>query len=485
MVRACFCLFAALSSAAAPGVSAQPGVSPAAVTLQPGQSPPLPRPQDRPLDIDFDRDPILALAREETNPVAFRTLIGAAVRRHPATGEASATEDEAVAGVQQAEEALLPSVDVSVTSYRVLSRAFSNDPQNIIERSRPIQRTDATLTVTQTLYDFGASEARIAAAGARLRGAGAELEGQADQIALQAVASWYDVFGFRALVDLTRAFTGGQRGLRGAVEERIRLGASAEGDVAQVDSYIAQSEIRQAQFTRRLATAEARFAELTGAPAPPGLERAPRVPAPVTSRDDAAVAALDVPAVRAAEAFAAGARHDANAANADRLPQVSGGLDAGRYGVFENERDYDIRARVTVRQRLFGGVEPRARQTQARARAAEARADRIRVEAERDAAVAFADLQALEQQLEALRRAYIAARQSRDVTLARFRAARGTLFDVIAAEDNYFSAATAFIQGLTELDAARYVLLSRTGRLLERLGIDADRLGAGDFGSER
>jgi adhesin transport system outer membrane protein len=91
----------------------------------------------------------------------------------------------------------------------------------------------------------------------------------------------------------------------------------------------------------------------------------------------------------------------------------------------------------------------------------------------------------MEEQLQALERAYIASRQSRDVIVARFRAARGTLFDVIAAEDAYFAGATAFIQGLTELDAARYILLSRTGRLLTRIGIDPDRLGPDQIGPDR
>jgi outer membrane protein, adhesin transport system len=470
MVRASFCLLASFIGLAAPAEGAQPGA-------------PLPAPQEQPLAIDFSRDPVLALSRSQASYGPFRELMLGAVRRHPATGEAGATEDEAVAALAQAEEARRPSVDLGLTSYRVLLRDFSNDPQNIIERSRPVQRTDATVTVQQTLFDFGAGESRVAAAGARLRGAGAELEGQADQIALSAVAAWYDVFGFRALVELTRAFLAGQQDLRRAVEERIRLGASAEGDLARVDSYIAQGEIRLAQFERRLAGAEARFTELTGSPPPPGIDRAPVPALGIASREDAAVASLDAPAVRAAEAFASGARHDAEAADADRLPQVTGGIDAGRYGVFENERDYDIRARVTVRQRLFGGVDPRARQFQARARASDARADRVRVEAGRDAAIAFADVEALERQLEALDRAYRAARQSRDVILARFRAARGTLFDVIAAEDAYFAAATAYIQGLTELDAARYILLSRTGRLLQRLGIDPGRLGTDGVGS--
>ena len=180
--------------------------------------------------------------------------------------------------------------------------------------------------------------------------------------------------------------------------------------------------------------------------------------------------------MRSAEAIADASRRDARAARADRLPQLTAGVDAGRYGVIENDRDYDIRGRVALRYRIFGAADARAEQYEARARAADARAPRTREEAERDAAIAWSDVRALEQQLEALEASYIASRRSRDVIAERFRAARGTLFDVVAAEDAYFESATAYIQALTELDAARYVLLSRMGRLLDALEIDTDRL---------
>jgi adhesin transport system outer membrane protein len=181
--------------------------------------------------------------------------------------------------------------------------------------------------------------------------------------------------------------------------------------------------------------------------------------------------------VRSADAQSDAARNEARAARADRLPRVAVGVDAGRYGVVENAGDYDIRGNIGLRYRIFGGADARANQVSARARAADAHAARIREEAGRDAAIAWSDVRALEEQLNAIEASYIASRRSRDVIAERFRAARGTLFDVVAAEDSYFGSATAYIQALTELDAARYVLLSRMGRLLEALRIDADRLG--------
>jgi adhesin transport system outer membrane protein len=437
---------------------------------------PLPAPSGRPLAIDFSADPVLRLRRVQTNFDQFRDAIATAVEHHPGIEEAAASEDEAYGVLREARSAQRPIVDVSVTSYRVLSREFSNDPNNIIERSRPQQRTDAILSASQTLFDFGATARRVSAAGARLRAAGAELEQSADSVALNAIGAWYEVFGYRALVSLTEAFLASQRELRAAVQVRIREGVSAEGDLPRVDSYIAQAEVRLARFQRLLATSEARFTELTGAPPPADLLRAPAPAAPVQNRDDAAQAAQEAPAVRSAQAIADATRQEARAARTDRLPAIAAGVDAGRYGVFENERDYDIRGRVAVRWRPIGPADPRADQAVARARSAEARAERIGEEAARDAAIAFTDVRALEQQLASLEEAYIAARQSRDVIAERFRAARGTLFDVVAAEDAYFEAATSYIQALTELDAARYILLSRTGRLLETLQIDADRL---------
>src|SRR3954469_19783493 len=439
--------------------------------------PSLPPPSTDPLKIDFATDPVLRLSRSQTDPAVFRALIDAAVERHPATQEAAATTAEARSVVDEAPERRLPSLDMTVSSYKVIDRAFSNDPDNVIERSRPAQRTDATLTVQQTIFDFGAGADRVLAAGARLRAAAADAEANADQVALSSIAAWYDVFAYRSLVSLTEAFVKNQEELRAAVEERIRQGVSAPGDTARVDSYLASAETRLALFRRQEANAEARFTELTGAPPLPGLERAPVADLPNLSRDAASLAAMSAPQARAAQAMADSARQEAKATKADRFPQIAVGIDAGRYGVFENATDYDIRGRITMRQRLFGGTEARLAQSEARARSADARATRVRDEAARDASIAWSDVEALEEQLRAMEASYIASRRSRDVLVERFINARGNLFDVVAAEDSYFETATSYIRALSELDAARYVLLSKTGGLLAALGIDPAKVG--------
>ncbi len=447
-----------------------------AVTLLLAQSealpgvPRLPAPERNPLAIDRAADPILALARESADPMRFREFIAAAVDRSPQSLEARAQISEAEAGRGEAMAGRYPVLDVALNGQQSIVRHFTNDVDVIVERSRGSSRVDATLSADQTLFDFGATDDRVAAAGARLRGAALNADAQADGIALRAVAVWYDVFTYRALVRLDEDFTASQEELREAIQTRIQSGLSAPGDLPRVESYIASAEAQLARDRRNLANAEARFEEMFGALPPAALSRAPDAPAAVASKDEAATFARSSPAVQSANASARAAREDARAQRASTYPRLSAGLDAGRYGILE-EQNYDVRGRFTIRQRLFGGVDSRVEQYEARATGAEARAARVQIEAERDAAIALSDVRALEQQLVALEHSYIASRQSRDVLAERFRVARGTLFDLLEAESDYFGVAAGYVRAMTELDAARYVLLSRTGQLLPTLGI--------------
>ncbi|MGR4893617.1 TolC family protein [Sphingopyxis sp. LARHCG72] len=403
----------------------------------------------------------------------FRASIETAIADHPGINEARAEREAAIFQRSEARAQRFPSGEVALSSFRTLARDFSNDPQNIIERSRARQRTDLTLNIQQPLIDFGATSKRIAAAGLRVEGADATVEARANQVALSAIAAWYDVFAYRALVAIGSVHAKRQQQLRAAVEERIGRGLSAPGDVAEVDSYIAAAAGRLATYERQLANAEARYTELIGAPPPATLTGEHRSRLDPLVREAVIAAAGETAEVRAAYAEARAADRDADAARSDNLPQLVGGIDAGRYGVFETDRDYDIRARLTLRYRLFGGRTSRARQAEARAVSAGARAQRLRAEAERDAVIALSDLAAFEAARDAQEASYHASRISRDVLAERFRVARGTLGSVLQSEDNLFGAAAQYILAEVELEVGRYALMARTGRLLSGLGVDS------------
>ena len=431
----------------------------------------LPFPLERPLQVSGESDPVLEIGRASGSAERFRMAIAAAVERNPALGEAEAGADEAAAVRREARGGLFPTADVNVTSYSTVSRAFSNDIDNIIERSRPRGRTDAQLALNQTVYDFGATSNRISAGSARMRAAAATIDDTTAQIALRTIAAWYDIFTYRSLLTIARTYYDSQAARRGDFAQRVAQGVTAQVDVARLDSSLASLQTRLARYERAVANAEAQFTQLTGGPPPGNLSRAPFLGTLPGSLEAAREAASDVPAVRIAAEQASATRNEARAARDDYLPYISAGIDAGRYGVFETDRDYDVRARITLRQRIGLANDARIDQARARANGAVARSSRITEESSRDAAIAWSDLQALNRQTEALEQSYLAARQSRDAIEARFKVSRGTLFDLIDANDAYFGAAASYVESLADRDAAHYVLLARTGRLLDALMI--------------
>jgi adhesin transport system outer membrane protein len=228
----------------------------------------LPVPQGDPLAIDPAQDPVLALGEAAGAEDAFRQALAEAVARNPALAEAQAAGEEARAARSEARTARLPTVTLGLSSYRTLSRSFDNDPNYVIERLRAPQRTDTTVSLDQPLFDGGASNRRIGAAGDRLRAAAAGVDSAAEDIALRAIAAWYDVYAGRTLVQLDMGYAQEIGMMRAALAERIERGASAPTDVARMDSVAASIATRLAGYRRQLANAEARFSQLTGARRP-------------------------------------------------------------------------------------------------------------------------------------------------------------------------------------------------------------------------
>lgn len=432
----------------------------------------LARPEIDPLRLERREDPLITYLARQAPREDFTNLIDGAIRANPALAEAQAGLEEAEAARREARSGLFPTLDIGVSARSSLARNFSNDPDNILERSRSTGRTDATFAFNQTLLDFGNTSLQISAASARINAASFEIERQTDQIALRSIAAWYDVFSNSVLVLLMENYLARQSELKNDVNARIRQGFSAESDSVRVDNLIAATESQLAGSRRALARAEAQYFELFGAPPSPSIRQPPELGRRFASMDAVRSAAFQTVTVSLVEAQARAAREDARAARTQTLPRVSVGLEGGRFGVFENDNDYDVRATINLTHRFFGPADARADQFEARSSAAQARANRIREEAARLAVIAWTDVNALELQLGAAETQYFTSRQSRDVILERFRVSRGSLFEVLEAERDHVNAAISLVSVSTELGAARYVLLSRTGFLLHVLAIE-------------
>ncbi len=431
----------------------------------------LPSPSGNPQAIDFARDPLLGFASAAAPLQPFLDTLGRAVEAHPEVRAAIAATAAATGVRTQVRAGLFPQLDVQLLGAQSLARNFHNGTA-VVESLQPRRRADASLIGNQLLFDFGATGNRIAAADARIDAAKAEVARAASDIALRAVAAWYDVLAYQALSEVSRASSWREREILADVRTRVAQGLGAAGDTARGEAVLAGSEALAARYDRLLAQARERYREAFGRNAPARLDRIAPPLSSAHSLDAAELLARHSPAALAAQRRAEAARRDWRAVRSDGLPRVSTGVDATRYDVFGGT-DYEVRATVTLRQSLFAGGRQRGVIDEARAHARQAVlvAEQVEGESGRDAGIAFTDVTALATTAATLERAYAANRRVRDAYVEQFRVSRGTLIELLRAEQDYVASAQNYLQGVVELDVARFTLLGRTGEILGVAGV--------------
>ena len=432
----------------------------------------LPPPSGNPMKIDFNRDPFLRFMRDATPPAPFRETVGDAVEVHPAVTAAIQQQAEATAVRTEVRAGLFPKLDAQVVGSRSIARHLQGTKTEV-ERLSPTLRNDAIANVDQLVYDFGATSSRVTAASARVKAAEAEVARVATDTALRSVTAYYDVLTFQILIELNAASVTRHQQILSDTQTRFKQGLGSGSEVAQAQAFLADTQVQGIRLPRRLDGARGNYRELFGVDAPLHLTRPLPPQSSATSLADALALSKDAPAVSAASAQTAAAKGDWSAAKGDALPRLSAGVTGSLYDLSGGAEDYDVRAQVLLRQTLTAGGAAQARIAQAKARyqRAEDVTTRIANETARDAGVACTDIALLESSTDTLANAYEANRRSRDMFVEQFRVSRGSLLDLLRAEQDFFNSAANYLQGAVELDVARYVLLARTGEMLPVFGM--------------
>lgn len=409
---------------------------------------------------------------------SFDGKIAQAIRRHPLLAADESDAAIARAETRAARAALYPRLSASVDADYVIDRRFGASTTNVVESLRPDGQVNAGLTASQLVFDGGASFARIKAARARTRERERTIEARINDLALRALSVYLDATVQQGMAALGEEYVARHEKLVRDMKERERLGAGARADVLRAEARLAAARARAADFAESARSAEIRYIEFFGDP-PEGLAFPEFRAINVASRDEAITLAFqNDPTLAAASARTDSFKADIGAAKGRRLPEVRANLSSVSYDVFNGAEDYDIRAGVNLNYDLFAGGARGAEINRAK-NAAERQSreeDLIRREIERDAAIAFERQATAAARLEAFEQAFAANRAARDMVAERFRASRGTLLDLIEAENDWFEAGVRRLSGRADRDMAAFALMEFTGDLIRRFSPrDEDR----------
>lgn len=382
-----------------------------------------------------------------------------ATRRHPDYGAALARLEGASGLVTESRAARLPQVSSGST--------LGDRRVNGIEANG--QR--ANVGVSQLLYDFGKSGGLIDSAEGRRRAAEIRLAGEESALALRGLLAWAELFRARQQLQLQQLNVSSRAEIADVVQERAELGGGTTTDVLRARARQVDAEAGVSQAEARVAQAEAAWRNFFQAPPPQRLDAPPPLPgdaAPEESRIPELAQALFT--VREATALKDSSRREADAFNAATLPQVN--VEASVAQPRDSGLPHDRSLLLTLRYNLYAGGAETARAAQARARAQESAqtAESSLREAELSIRQALADVQRGERGVPVRRRSIEVAAETLASVREQFAYRRGTLLDLLRAQEDLFFTGRDYLDAITDHSIARYRLAFFTGRLMPALG---------------
>lgn len=390
----------------------------------------------------------------------LRPLVQAAVQAHPEVRLAGAQRVTAGFATREAQAARLPQASLSVDggwrSVGPVDRPGSQVPAYRDNASA------ATLTARQLLYDFGASAWRIDAQRTREAAAEARSEARRSDLALRALVAWHEVFRARQQRALAEVNLQSRQQTLAFIRERERLGGSSASDVMRVRARVSDAESLLVVADNRRLAAEAAFAEVYGS-APPAQLDLPVAPAVnLAAHADLPALMQANPQLVEAQALSDAAGLDAQASAAALLPGIhlQASLtrrDIGGAGQAATDRAIGL----VVEHSFYTGGADTARADQVRQRAAEARleVDVLRRQLDRALQQGVADVRSADALVAARSDAVQVASSAFDAVREQFAFRRGTLLDLMRAQEDLYLAGRDLIDGVADHAVARWRLL--------------------------
>ena len=405
---------------------------------------------------------------ENLSLTALAPKIRSAVSTHPEVRLSIEQRATAALETREAYSGFFPQITASVEAGKRRNSAVTT-PWNHVPAYDDSSKALA-LTAQQLVYDFGALSFQLDALAAKERSAGANSELKISELALRAVISWLEMFRARQILLLAEMNVLSRRQIMTFIEERERLGGSSKSDVLRARARLADAQVSVTEAMIKIDSAEAGYREIFNE-APPTNIRLPRLPELAILRYDDLNYSFDrSPQFAQAKAQTEAAELEAKSAAAALKPTIYFDVTARRRDLGgQSTPGTDWTAGFVVRQNLYSGGSGLARKKQAEQRAAEARLsqENVKRQLERIYAQGLADVKNQVATVAARKEAAEVAAVALEAVREQFAFRRGSLLDLLRAQEELYIAGRQFIDGIVDASQAHYRLLHLTMELNE------------------
>ena len=416
-----------------------------------------------------------ACAFAVSNPVGAATLreaVEQAVLTNPEVLAAVNHRFAADEGVKQARGGYFPRIDLNAGTGRERLDIPDSRLRGLNETTFP--QRDATVTLSQMLFDGFAVRSEVARQTARVDSSAYGVAATAEELALRTVATYLEVL--RRQETVAQAVDNLEAHQR--IHKQIRMlsesGVGRRADLDQAESRLALAKANLRQEQSSLKDAEVSYVRLVGTP--PQALLIPASPDQALPMSEAL--ALDAalaghPSVKSAEADVALASAVNSGVKAALSPRVDLELAKRRANdiVRGSTKDLSITLRLRYNFSRGGADLARISETGFQIQEANEALNRTRRQVQEDVAQAYNANVTARERLDLLRQYVDASAATRESYAKQFSIGQRTLLDLLNAENEYFNARLAYSTGQYAQLASAFRIFAGMGQLLSQLRI--------------
>lgn len=413
--------------------------------------------------------------------VTLKETVSAAIAYNPTIKAFQEYRQAAVHDVKRARSGWFPRVDARA-GYGLEQWSDSNTRSNLYPQGRRdyYSRSEASLTVSQTIWDGMDTWYRVRVGEARLDSAHSRLFDNAEALGLDALLAHIEIYRQRRIIALAELNVKNHKSILASQVERHRSGASTLADVTQTQSRLARTEASLAESRSALEVALANYKRLTGvdvvaveAPVAPGGA----YPSLEVALAHGQTGNLKIKALRSDTETA---EHQTELDKAPFHPQIF--LEAGPTYSYRVGSAMDDQGGMVVMLRanwnLFNGGYDWYNVKGDRARARQARQE---IQSQMDAVAeeteaTWSEMISAQEQSKFYANAVQYATKTRDMYLEQFNVGQRSLLDVLDSENELFSSSIQLVTAQQNVTAAKFRLLALGGDFLSTFGLDRSQL---------
>ncbi len=192
-------------------------------------------------------DQLLSPYMDEGEYKVFVQEVSEAVSTHPEYLSSLDSLKAAGANLKGTKSNLLPQIRLIIDSNNQLDKSFEDGGNNLFEKSRSDHKTDATITVSQLLYDFGATSNDISKSESLFDAKRAELSSTILELIYRSVISYINVSAYTIFTKTINDSYERHSAIKEQIEKKVEGGLSAPRELSR-------AQARQAEAYAKLIT---------------------------------------------------------------------------------------------------------------------------------------------------------------------------------------------------------------------------------------